>query len=109
LLETAAGLRLSPAYDVVNTALYDGFDQNIALSINGRKPHLDEVTRDLLKQFGQSVGLSERAIEQTLGELSNRVRRAAGLLAPPQGEPPDGFVHRYSDIVRRACVRILGE
>jgi serine/threonine-protein kinase HipA len=109
LLETAAGLRLSPAYDVVNTALYDGFDQNIALSINGRKPHLDEVTRDLLKQFGQSVGLSERAIEQTLGELSNRVRRAAGLLTPPQGEPPDGFVHRYSDIVRRACVRILGE
>jgi serine/threonine-protein kinase HipA len=29
-------------------------------------------------------------------------------LRPPQGEPPDGFVHRYADIVRGACHRILG-
>jgi len=109
LLETNAGLRLSPAYDIVNTALYDGFDQNIALSINGKKPHLDQVTRDLLKKFGQSIGLPVRAIDQTLTDLRNRVRRAAKLLTPPQGEPPDGFVHRYSEIVSRACLRILGE
>jgi serine/threonine-protein kinase HipA len=109
LLETDVGLRLSPAYDIVNTALYDGFDQNIALSINGRKPHLDEMTRDLLKQFGQSIGLSERAIDQIFAELQTRVRRAGRLLTPPPGEPPDGFVHRYSDIVSRACLRILGE
>src|SRR6185312_1154681 len=32
LLETAAGLRLSPIYDVLNTAIYDGFDQTLALS-----------------------------------------------------------------------------
>jgi len=109
LLETDAGLRLSPAYDIVNTALYDGFDQNIALSINGKKPHLDQVTRDLLKKFGQSIGLSPRVIDQAFTELQGRVRRAAGLLTPPQGEPPDGFVHRYSEIVSRACLRILGE
>lgn len=109
LLETDTGLRLSPAYDIVNTALYDGFDQNIALSIDGRKPHLDQVTRELLKKFGLSIWLSARAIDQTFTDLQSRVRRAAGLLAPPQGEPPNGFVHRYSDIVRRACLRILGE
>ena len=39
----------------------------------------------------------------------SRMRRAAKLLKPPQAEPPDGFVHRYSDIVSRACLRILGE
>jgi serine/threonine-protein kinase HipA len=109
LLEKDAGLRLSPVYDVVNTALYDGFDQNIALFINGKKPHLDQVTRDLLQKFGQSIGLSQRAIDQTFTDLQTRVRRAAGLLTPPQGEPPDGFVHRYSEIVSRACLRILGE
>ena len=109
LLETDAGLRLSPAYDIVNTAFYDGFDQTIALSINGAKPHLDQVTRDLLSEFGKSIGLSPSAINQILTDLHGRVRRAAVLLQPPKGEPPEGFVHRYSEIVSRACLRILGE
>jgi serine/threonine-protein kinase HipA len=109
LLETDAGLRLSPAYDIVNTALYDGFDQSIALSINGKKPHLDQITCALMKNFGQNIGLPARAIDQTFTDLRNRARRAAKLLTPPQGEPPDGFIHRYSAIVSRACLRILGE
>jgi serine/threonine-protein kinase HipA len=109
LLETDDGLRLSPAYDIVNTALYDGFDQNLALSIGGSKPHLDQVTRDLLKAFGQSIGISPRAIDQIFTDLHKRIRRAPALLTPPQGEPPDGFVHRYSEIVSRACLRIFGE
>jgi serine/threonine-protein kinase HipA len=109
LLETDVGLRLSPAYDIVNTALYDGFDQTIALSINGTKLSLDEVTRDALADFGRSIGLFKRAVDQAFTELHRRVRAAAGILKPPQGEPPDGFVHRYSEIVSRACLRILGE
>jgi serine/threonine-protein kinase HipA len=109
LLETEDGLRLSPAYDILNTALYDGFDQNLALSIDGSKPHLDRVTKDLLKKFGQSVGLSPRAIDQIFADLRKRVRTTSKLLTPPQGEPPDGFVHRYSEIVSRACLRIFGE
>jgi serine/threonine-protein kinase HipA len=109
LLETANGLRLSPAYDIVNTALYDGFDQNIALSIDGKKPNLDQVTRDLLQEFGRGIGLAPGAVEQTFTDLQRRTRRAAALLSPPRGEPPDGFVHRYSDIVSRACLRILEE
>jgi serine/threonine-protein kinase HipA len=109
LLETEDGLRLSPTYDILNTALYDGFDQNLALSLDGSKPHLDEVTRDLLKKFGQSVGLSPRAIDQIFADLHKRVRSATKLLTSPQGEPPDGFVHRYSEIVSRACLRIFGE
>ena len=27
----------------------------------------------------------------------------------PEGWPEDGFIHRYCEIVRRACLRILGE
>ena len=109
LLETENGLRLSPAYDILNTALYDGFDQNLELTIDGSKPHLDQVTRGLLKKFGQSVGLSPRAIDQIFADLHKRVRSASKLLTPPQGEPPDGFIHRYSEIVSRACLRIFGD
>jgi serine/threonine-protein kinase HipA len=109
LLETPDGLRLSPAYDIVNTAFYDGFDQSLALSIDGRKPNLDLVTRAVLEKLGKDIGLAKRAIDQIFTDLHVGVRRAAGILTPPTGEPPDGFVHRYSEIVRRACLRILGE
>ncbi len=109
LLETADGLRLSPAYDIVNTAFYDGFDQNVALSINGKRPALDQVTRDILQKFGRSIGLPQRAVDQIFTDLHTRAHRAASLLKPPAGEPADGFVHRYSEIVSRACLRILGE
>jgi serine/threonine-protein kinase HipA len=109
LLEKDEGLRLSPAYDIVNTALYGGFDQNIALSIDGEKPHLDQVTEKLLKDFGLSIGVPQRVIDQTFQDLRTRVKRAAPIIQPPHGEPPDGFVHRYSEIVSRACLRILGK
>ena len=103
LLETTDGLRLSPAYDIVNTALYDGFDQNVALSINGKKPTLDQITRPILQNFGLSIGLSQRAVDQTFTDLHDRVRSAAGILKPPPAEPPDGFIHTLSEIVSRAC------
>ncbi len=109
LLETDVGLRLSPAYDIVNTALYDGFDQNIALTINGAKPNLEQVTPKLLTDFGLSIGLPQRIIDRIFADLQTRAKRAAKLLVPPRGEPPDGFVHHYADIVRAACLRILGE
>lgn len=109
LLETPQGLRLSPAYDILNTALYDGFDQNVALSINGKKPALDEIRWPLLAAFGKSIGLSQAAIDQSRTDLRTRVQKAAPILVPPDAEPPDGFVHRYSEIVERACQRILQE
>jgi serine/threonine-protein kinase HipA len=108
LLETPQGLRLSPAYDILNTAIYIDLDQNIALSIDGKKPTLDNVTWPILKDFGQSIGLSEAAINQVWEETKTRVKKAKKIIEPPYGEQPDGFVHRYSEIVERACLRILG-
>jgi serine/threonine-protein kinase HipA len=108
-LETPTGLRLSPAYDIVNTAFYDGFDQTLALSIDGKKLHLDQVTRQTLEAFGRSVGLPELVIATAFRDVRNGVRRAAKILTPPAGEPPGGFVTRFSEIVSGACLRILGE
>lgn len=109
LLETPSGLRLSPAYDIVNTAVYEGFDQTLGLSLNGAEVHLDQVTRPVLEAFALAIGLPERAIRQVFRDLRNRVRRAERILQPPDGEPADGFVHRYAEIVSRACLRILEE
>ncbi|MEW6395791.1 MAG: HipA domain-containing protein [Pseudomonadota bacterium] len=109
LLETATGLRLAPLYDVVNTAFYPVYDQNLALLIDGKRVQLDAVTKPLLEKFGRSIGLPERAVEQAFKDLQRTAQRAASHLIPPRGEQPDGFVHRYAEIVSGACLRILGE
>lgn len=109
LLETPQGLRLSPVYDVLNTALYDGFDRALALTIDGRRDQLDTVTKASLAAFGLAIGLPQRAIDQAFSDVGRRVRAPAtqSLLSPPEGEPPDGFVHRFAEIVEGACLRIL--
>lgn len=107
LLETSTGLRLSPLYDVINTALYPDYDQELALLIDGKRVPLDAVTRPLLEKFGGSSGLPERAIQNAFEDLNTGVARAAPHLKPPSGEPPDGFVQKFAEIVDRACLRIL--
>jgi serine/threonine-protein kinase HipA len=109
LLETAAGLRLAPLYDVVNTAIYPDNDSNLALLIDGKRVQLEAVTRPFLEQFGQRIGLPKRAIDQAFTDVRAGVRRAAAHLKPPAGEPPNGFVHRYAEIASGACLRILEE
>ena len=107
LLETSAGLRLSPLYDVVNSAFYSVFDRRLALSLGDDKPQLDTVTRPVLEAFGERIGLSRRAFTQAFSEIERGCVKAAGLLVPPRGEPPDGFVHRFADVVRSGTVRIF--
>ncbi|MBZ6078463.1 type II toxin-antitoxin system HipA family toxin [Microvirga puerhi] len=108
LLETSTGLRLSPAYDILNTAFYDGFDQTLALSINGRKVHLDTIDGDLFRDFGREIGLPDRAIEQIFADLRRQTKKAASVIRLPDAEGFDGFVTRYAEIVSNACLRILG-
>jgi serine/threonine-protein kinase HipA len=107
LLETEAGLRLSPLYDVVNTAIYPAYDRNLALRIGGTKTPLGAATRPLLEDFARRIGLPKRAIAIAFTDLERGVRHAATLLVPPQGEPPGGFVDSYGEIVRGACLRIF--
>ena len=72
LLETEAGLRLSPAYDVVNTVIYDRFEANFGLAIDGKRRHIEELDGALFRRFGRSTGLSERAV------VSNQCLRILG-------------------------------
>jgi len=111
LLETPTGLRLSPLYDVVNTGMYfdRGYDQTLALRIDGKNVQLSAITRSFLEDFGRHIGLPERAIKQLFADLRNKVRKAGRVLEPPSGEGPDGFVTRFGEIVSGACLRILEE
>lgn len=107
MLETPTGLRLSPAYDVINTAMYPGYNQDLALSINGKRIALEAITEDLLFKFGQEIGLSSKIIQQIFDDLRRNVQKAFCILKPPLAEAPDGFMNRFEEIVRTTCLRIL--
>lgn len=109
LLETTDGLRLSPLYDVVNSVLYQGYDQNLALSICGERIPFDNMSRQLLVTFGHDIGLPERAVKQSFEYIRRQANKAASIITPPTAEPPDGFITRFNEIVSGACLRILEE
>jgi serine/threonine-protein kinase HipA len=107
LLETPQGLRLSPAYDIVNTTLYDRYDQLFGLSLGGEQRQVGALTRADFEAFGRAIGLPERAVRTAFAGLRRTVAAAREHITPPPGEPPDGFIHRYAEIVNNACLRIL--
>lgn len=107
LLETSTGLRLSPTYDVLNTVIYPGYNQNLALSLCGKLIAFDEIDKNILIKFGKEIGLSLKLIEQTFLDLSKNVKKAEPIIKPPTAESGDGFITRFEEIVRNACLRIL--
>lgn len=108
LLETAAGLRLSPAYDLLNTAMYRDYSQQLALSLGGVWLQLEEVDRPVLEKLGEQIGLTDAAVRVAFDQVRRGVGRASSVLRPPAGEGPDGFVSRFAEIVDRGRTRIFG-
>lgn len=109
LLETTDGLRLSPVYDVLNTAVYPDYSQTLALSINGRKWPVDSVTRKTLEDFGLGIGIPAVAVKQSFEDIGRKARAASPIITPPGAEPPEGFINRFHEVVNNACLRILQE
>ncbi len=112
LIETSRGLRLSPAYDLVNTLIYQGtFDREIALSLFGDKIPCEQINRKMLIKFGEKIGLTSRAVMNALDELNKafKGRGSQEILRPKVPEEPDSFFNRYKEIVDAACIRILEE
>jgi serine/threonine-protein kinase HipA len=107
LLETPEGLRLSPAYDVVNTAFYDGFDQTLALSFGGKKIQLEAADQALFRTFDKAIGLREQVKDQAFKRLKRQVQKAAPIIQSPDAESADGFMNKFKEIVDNSCLRIL--
>lgn len=107
LLEAPDGLRLSPVYDVLNTAIYDDLDRNFGLSILGKTRSVEELNGALFRKFGAQIGLQARAVELALGDLKRQIDK--NPISVPSGEPPDGFVSRFAEVVRNQCLRLFEE
>lgn len=62
LFEQAEGLRLSPAYDLVNTLVYPDYQRQAALEIGGAKREFEALDRSLIERLGTDNGLPLGAV-----------------------------------------------
>lgn len=107
LLETPTGMRLSPAYDMLNTLWYGArYDSQAALGINGRKPPLTEISRTDMVTFGLAIGLKQKAIDKGLHDLKQGLQKST-VLKRPSGSAPSEFLDTYIEIVDNAALRIF--
>lgn len=74
LVETVEGLRLSPAYDILNGYIYGdaGYTTRFGLIIDGERHHWQDYDRTLLLTIANEIGLSRKAAEGVLKELAGR-------------------------------------
>lgn len=105
LLESSEGLRLSPAYDLLNTLLYP-FSRETALAVGGRKRPIEELDRPTLETFGAEIGLSRAAIKNAFGALAKAFANPTALRIGAAVQP-DQLKARYADIVHANAGRIL--
>ena len=68
-------MRLSPAYDIVSTAVYEQSTRELAIRIGGACS-LDEVTRDSFRKAAQDAGLGMRMAMRRLDAMRSRFTRA---------------------------------
>ncbi|MGE3476028.1 MAG: type II toxin-antitoxin system HipA family toxin [Rhodospirillaceae bacterium] len=110
LLEKPEGLRLAPAYDLVNTVVYHskGYSTRFALRIDGAdRPH-DQLTKALFETLGKNLGLSDRVIASAFLDLEKAVANVRKRLRDAlTREREPGFISDYEQIVSSAIARIL--
>ncbi|RJX65473.1 HipA domain-containing protein [Tsuneonella suprasediminis] len=106
MLERPEGLRLSPAYDLINTLAYPVYDRITALSIGGRKREFDTVDRKIVEQFGLDIGLPRAAVERTLAALGKGLATARTLAFGDKVQPDD-FRETYRNVIQGHAQRIF--
>jgi serine/threonine-protein kinase HipA len=105
LLERDGELRLSPAYDLINTSIYN-FDRETALAIGGRKRQFEELDRATLVKLGIDIGLPEPAVQRALDDIAVRIDKAKSLSFPNHLNADD-FRARYLGVVQDNIGRIF--
>lgn len=108
LIETNAGLRLSPAYDVVNSYVYaaQGISTRFGLRLDGEKRQFDSLDRGLLADFARRVGVADKAVIRTFEDFADKRDRVLKLFVVTRNDH-SGLLERYRDIVSGAYARIL--
>ena len=106
LLEHPEGLRLSPAYDLLSTVVYNQFDSQTALEIDGKKRPLDTLNRSTLENYASAIGLPTAAATRALDDLAKRFAKAKVLNVLQQTQPHD-FRAKYRAVVENQTARIF--
>ncbi|WP_430414030.1 type II toxin-antitoxin system HipA family toxin [Parasphingorhabdus sp.] len=106
LLERPEGLRLSPAYDLVNTLVYPGYEREVALEIDNRKVQFDTLNRAIVEKLGVAVGLPLAAVERSLTKLSKKFAKSKTLQFAANVQPHD-FRVQYKDVILGNAERIF--
>jgi serine/threonine-protein kinase HipA len=106
LLESADGLRLSPAYDLINTLVYPNYERTVALEIGGKKRPFDTLDRALIETLGVSIGLPARAVAQSIDGLAKGFANAKTLEFGVRVQPDD-FRVSYREVIRENARRIF--
>jgi serine/threonine-protein kinase HipA len=107
LLERPEGLRLSPAYDLLNTIVYPNYDRLSALAIGGSKREFEAIDYVLVEKLGLDIGLPRQAVRQVLERLGTRFH-AAPTLKVGERIQPDSFRASWADTITNNLGRILG-
>ena len=110
LLERPEGLRLAPAYDIVNTVAYhaEGYSTRFALRIDDHYWQHDQLSEAVFRTLGRNLGLNDRTVDRTFADLRKAaVAVAARLRDGLAAEREPGFLSAYEEIVSSAIARIL--
>jgi len=106
LLEGSSGLRLSPAYDLVNTLVYPNYERIAALAIDGQKRPFDTLDRSTVEKLGVSIGLPSQEVARSLDSLAKAFSSARTIEFGPRVEPDD-FRINYREVIRENAARIF--
>ncbi len=108
LLETAGGLRLSPAYDIVNTYIYgaQGYSTQFGLRIDNRFHQFDQIDRNLLTGLGQNLGLPLPAIARTFEGFAKKKEALFSLVPQQERIEESDYRELFADTLRAAYLRI---
>jgi serine/threonine-protein kinase HipA len=110
LLERPEGLRLAPAYDIVNTAAYHAQDYStrFAVRIDGRYWQHDQLDAAVLGTLGRNLDLNDRTVDRAFDDLRKAVAAVSRrVLDRAWNERGSGFLAAYEQIVSSAITRIL--
>ena len=96
-----AGLRPTPAYDLVSTMLYPGLDAHMALRLDGKDDNLK--ARDFIAFFGR-FGVAEPLVRARLATIAQGVARRMNDLEAVAPTKKDGA--RATELLRRRADRL---
>ena len=111
LLETGAGLRLSPVYDVVNSYIYGkyGYSTQFGLRLLGERRPFDGLSRDVFDRFGREIGLNQIAIDRSIEQIARKKGEVLALVGAAGAGRDEGWAADYEQTLVSAYDRLCGD